>query len=163
SGNIRVRYSFPIADYQAFVQVGAVHQAHSYASTDRVTQELVAPGGTQQCPRPSPSGGVTLNPACTTAYDDPAFTILDAAAGVGGCAPATRSCNDPLMAASEPISTGSRVEAEVRRIQALVEKREFARALADASRLLEEDPENRDVLYLIAVSQRYLGRIADAL
>ena len=65
------------------MQLGAVHQAHSYASTDRVTQELVAPGGTQQCPRPSPSGGVTLNPACTTAYDDPAFTILDAAAGVG--------------------------------------------------------------------------------
>ena len=24
-----------------------------------------------------------MNPACTTAYDDPAFTILDAAAGVG--------------------------------------------------------------------------------
>src|SRR2546430_11775527 len=46
--NVRVRYSFPVADYQAFVQLGAVHQAHSYASTDRVTQELVAPGGTQQ-------------------------------------------------------------------------------------------------------------------
>jgi tetratricopeptide (TPR) repeat protein len=67
------------------------------------------------------------------------------------------------MAATEPISTGSRIEAEVRRIRALVEKREFARSLADASRLLEEVPENRDVLYLIAVSQRYLGRIADAL
>jgi outer membrane receptor protein involved in Fe transport len=80
SGNVRVRYSFPVADYQAFVQIGAVHQAHSYASTDRVTQELVThdavPVG---CPRtPAP-----LNPACTTAYDDPAFTILDAAAGIG--------------------------------------------------------------------------------
>src|SRR5256885_7330302 len=83
--------------------------------------------------------------------------------GGAGCAPATRSCNDPLMAATEPTSTASRVEAEGRRIQALVEKREFARALAAASRLLEEVPENRDVLYLIAVSQRYLGRIADAL
>jgi iron complex outermembrane recepter protein len=79
SGNIRARYSFPVADYQAFVQLGAVHQAHSYASTDRVTQELVAPGGGQQCPRPPGA----LNPACTTAYDDPAFTIYDAAAGVG--------------------------------------------------------------------------------
>ncbi len=67
------------------------------------------------------------------------------------------------MAAPEPISTGSRIEAEVRRIRALAEKREFARALADASRLLEEVPENRDVLYLIAVSQRYLGRIEEAL
>src|SRR5437762_1396930 len=79
SGNVRVRYSFPLADYQGFVQLGAVHQAHSYASTDRVTQELVAPGGAQQCPRPP----APLNPACTTAYDDPAFTIYDAAAGVG--------------------------------------------------------------------------------
>jgi tetratricopeptide (TPR) repeat protein len=67
------------------------------------------------------------------------------------------------MAVTEPISTGSRIEAEVRRIRALVEKRDFARALADASQLLGEVPENRDVLYLIAVSQRYLGRIDEAL
>jgi outer membrane receptor protein involved in Fe transport len=80
SGNVRVRYSFPVADYLAFVQIGAVHQAHSYASTDRVTQELVThapvPVGCPTTPAP-------LNPACTTAYDDPAFTILDAAAGIG--------------------------------------------------------------------------------
>src|SRR5438477_365124 len=68
-----------------------------------------------------------------------------------------------MMAATEPISTGSRIEAEVRRLRALVEKRDFARALADAGRLLQEVPENRDVLYLIAVSQRYLGRIDEAL
>jgi len=67
------------------------------------------------------------------------------------------------MAAAEPISAGSRIEAEVRRLRALVEKRDFARALADAGRLLEEVPENRDVLYLVAVSQRYLGRIDGAL
>ena len=67
------------------------------------------------------------------------------------------------MAATEPISTGSRIEAEVRRLRGLVEKREFARALADAGRLLGEVPENRDVLYLVAVSQRYLGRIDEAL
>src|SRR5438067_7680595 len=67
------------------------------------------------------------------------------------------------MAATEPLRTGSRIEAEVLRIRGLAEKREFARALADAGRLLEEVPENRDVLYLVAVSQRYLGRIDDAL
>jgi tetratricopeptide (TPR) repeat protein len=67
------------------------------------------------------------------------------------------------MAATEPISTGSGIEAEVRRIRTLVEKRDFARALTDASHLLGEVPENRDVLYLIAVSQRYLGRIDEAL
>jgi hypothetical protein len=58
------------------------------------------------------------------------------------------------MAVTDPISTGSRIEAEVRRIRALVEKRDFAHALAEASRLLGEVPENRDVLYLVAVSQR---------
>ncbi len=67
------------------------------------------------------------------------------------------------MAAAEPLRTGSRIEAEVLRIRALVEKRDFARALADANRLLGEVPENRDVLYLVAVSQRYLGRIDEAL
>ena len=51
----------------------------------------------------------------------------------------------------------------MRRLRGLVEKREFARALADAGRLLGEVPENRDVLYLVAVSQRYLGRIDEAL
>src|ERR1700758_1850657 len=78
-------------------------------------------------------------------------------------APAAPSCNDALMAATEPLSTGSRIEAEVHRIRALVEKREFAHALTDASQLLQEVPENRALLYLVAVSQRYLGRIEEAL
>jgi outer membrane receptor protein involved in Fe transport len=76
SGNVRARYSFPVADYQGFVQVGAVHQAHSYASTDKVTLELVSHD-------PVPVGCSQARPGCTTAYDDPAFTIYDAAAGVG--------------------------------------------------------------------------------
>ena len=77
SGNVRARYSFSLlSDYDAFVQAGAVHQAHSYASTDKVTQELVAAGG-GACPTSAP-----LNPQCTTAYDDPPFTIYDASAGV---------------------------------------------------------------------------------
>jgi tetratricopeptide (TPR) repeat protein len=44
-----------------------------------------------------------------------------------------------------------------------MEKRQFAQALAVAEALLTEVPENRDVLYLIAVNQRYLNRIPDAL
>jgi tetratricopeptide (TPR) repeat protein len=56
-----------------------------------------------------------------------------------------------------------RIEAEVRRLRVLVEKREFAIALAAAQRLRAEVPENRDVLYMLVVSQRYLGKIADAL
>jgi tetratricopeptide (TPR) repeat protein len=57
----------------------------------------------------------------------------------------------------------SPVEAEVRRIRKLLEDGEFAAALEAAEALLEEVPENRDVLYMIAVAQRYLRRIPDAL
>jgi len=57
----------------------------------------------------------------------------------------------------------SRIELEVLRLRGLVEKRQFAQCVDGANALLVEVPENRDVLYLLAVSQRYLGRIADAL
>jgi tetratricopeptide (TPR) repeat protein len=55
------------------------------------------------------------------------------------------------------------IEEEVLRLRALMEKGEFAAALRAAQALLAEVPENRDVLYIVAVSQRYLGRIGDAL
>ena len=57
----------------------------------------------------------------------------------------------------------SRIEAEVLRARELLQQRRFAQALAAADALRAQVPENRDVLYLIAVSQRYLGRTADAL
>lgn len=57
----------------------------------------------------------------------------------------------------------SRIELEVVRLRELAEKRQFAQCVDDANTLLAEVPENRDVLYLLAVSQRYLGKIADAL
>ena len=65
--------------------------------------------------------------------------------------------------AAEPHAPVSRIESEVRRVRALVERQQFAAALAASESLLAEVPENRDMLYLMAVSQRYLGRIADAL
>jgi len=65
--------------------------------------------------------------------------------------------------AARAIDKPSRIEAEVRRARELVQKQQFAAALAAAESLLPQVPENRDVLYLIAVSQRYLGRAADAL
>jgi tetratricopeptide (TPR) repeat protein len=67
------------------------------------------------------------------------------------------------MAAAEPQPPESRVEAEVRRANTLLKQRQFAQALECAQALLAEAPANRDVLYLVAVNQRYLGRIADAL
>jgi len=67
------------------------------------------------------------------------------------------------MAATQPNTSPSRIEAEVGRARSLLQKRQFSQALGAAEALLAEFPENRDVLYLIAVSQRYLGRISDAL
>ncbi len=67
------------------------------------------------------------------------------------------------MAAATQNPAESRIEIEVRRIRGLLEKNRFAEALAAAGAMLAEVPENRDVLYLTAVSQRYLKRFADAL
>src|SRR5437879_6115641 len=67
------------------------------------------------------------------------------------------------MSAENLSPPASHIETEVGRIRALLKQSEFARALAAAETLLTEVPENRDVLYMIAVSQRYLGRIPAAL
>ena len=69
----------------------------------------------------------------------------------------------PIVAAAQSHSLVSRVETEVRRARALMEQRQFAPALALAQSLLAEVPENRDVLYLIAAGERYLGHIPEAL
>ncbi|MFZ1906672.1 MAG: sulfotransferase [Steroidobacteraceae bacterium] len=57
----------------------------------------------------------------------------------------------------------SPIETEVRRIRTLLEQRAFAPALEAAGRLLAQVPENRDLLYMRAVSERHLQRIAEAL
>jgi tetratricopeptide (TPR) repeat protein len=57
----------------------------------------------------------------------------------------------------------SAVELEVRRIHELVQERRFTEALVAADALLVTVPENRDVLYLRAHSQRLLGDIPAAL
>jgi tetratricopeptide (TPR) repeat protein len=67
------------------------------------------------------------------------------------------------MAAAQPTPGSSRIEIEVLRARALLKDRRFEESLAVAQSLLQQVPENRDVLYLAAVSQRYLGRVADAL
>ena len=67
------------------------------------------------------------------------------------------------MAAATPNPPTSRIDAEVVRIRTMLERREFAAATAAAERLLPEVPENRDVLYMLAVGQRYLQRLDAAL
>jgi predicted Zn-dependent protease len=56
----------------------------------------------------------------------------------------------------------SRIESEVRRIRELIASSRHAAALTAAEALRAQVPENRDVLYMIAVSQRYLQRIPQA-
>jgi tetratricopeptide (TPR) repeat protein len=57
----------------------------------------------------------------------------------------------------------SRIETEVARIRTHLQQGQFAPALQAAEALLPEVPENRDVLYMIAVAQRNLQRIPEAL
>src|ERR1700730_10742526 len=57
----------------------------------------------------------------------------------------------------------SRIEREVVRLHALLKSGEFAHAERAAQALLVEVPDNRDVLYALAVCQRYLKRIPEAL
>jgi tetratricopeptide (TPR) repeat protein len=57
----------------------------------------------------------------------------------------------------------SRIESEVRRIRGLLDGKRFTEAIAACRALRQEVPENRDVLYMLAVSQRYSDLIQDAL
>ena len=65
--------------------------------------------------------------------------------------------------AAQPQEAEARIESEVRRIRGLIDRHAHAEALSLASALLEQAPQNRDVLYVVAVSQRQLGRIGAAL
>lgn len=64
---------------------------------------------------------------------------------------------------SQPAAVPVSVELEVQRIRGLVQARRFGEAVAAAGTLLTLVPENRDVLYLLAIGQRHLGRTSDAL
>jgi tetratricopeptide (TPR) repeat protein len=55
------------------------------------------------------------------------------------------------------------IESKIKRVRALLERNEFAQGLEAARALSGEAPDNRDVLYMIAVSLRYLKRIPEAL
>jgi tetratricopeptide (TPR) repeat protein len=67
------------------------------------------------------------------------------------------------MEATASIPPTSPVEARVQGIRELLERNQFGAALTAAEALAATVPENRDVLYMIAVSYRYLKRIPEAL
>ena len=64
--NLRLRYERTIADYQAFVQVGATHTGHSF---------------TQSGSNPTLSAGGAVNTTFLR-FEDPAYSQFDASAGV---------------------------------------------------------------------------------
>src|SRR6266478_2563667 len=67
------------------------------------------------------------------------------------------------MQAAATTPTTSPVEAEVLRIRGLLERNQFGAALSAGEALAVKVPENRDVLYMMAVSQRYLQQVPEAL
>ena len=68
-----------------------------------------------------------------------------------------------LMNATAADLGPSPVELEVLRVRELLESRRYAQALEATEALALKVPENRDVLYLTALSLRYLNRIPEAL
>jgi tetratricopeptide (TPR) repeat protein len=67
------------------------------------------------------------------------------------------------MDAASPIPPPSRSDTDVRGVRALIDREQFGEALVAAQALLAEAPQNRDLLYLTAVAQRFLKRVPDAL
>jgi len=61
-----------------------------------------------------------------------------------------------------PVAAPS-AESELRRIRGLLDRKQFAAALQAAEKALAAEPESRDLLYVLAVSQRYLQRVHEAL
>jgi tetratricopeptide (TPR) repeat protein len=68
-----------------------------------------------------------------------------------------------MTATSQPVTAATGVELEVQRIRGLVQQHRFGDAVTAARALRAGYPENRDVLYLLALAQRQMRRIADAL
>src|ERR1700726_1971800 len=68
-----------------------------------------------------------------------------------------------MTVTSQPVAAPASVELEVQRIRGLVQAHRFGEAVTAAGSLRTLFPENRDVLYLLALGQRHAGRVPDAL
>jgi tetratricopeptide (TPR) repeat protein len=68
-----------------------------------------------------------------------------------------------MTVTSQPVPAPSTVELEVLRIRGLVREHRFAEAVSAAAPLRSRYPENRDVLYLLAIAQRQAQQIGAAL
>src|ERR1700730_11576893 len=70
---------------------------------------------------------------------------------------------DAMTVMPQPVAAPASVELEVERIRGLLKERRFEQAVNAAASLRKAYPENRDVLYLLALGQRHSRRITDAL
>src|ERR1700726_3863491 len=68
-----------------------------------------------------------------------------------------------MTVTSQPVAAPASVELEVQRIRGLVRVHRFGEAVTAAGSLRTLYPENRDVLYLLALGQRHLGQMAGPL
>jgi tetratricopeptide (TPR) repeat protein len=68
-----------------------------------------------------------------------------------------------MSVTAQPVAPPTRVELEVQRIRGLLTAHRLAEAVAAASGLRISVPENRDVLYLLALGLRQMRRVTDAL
>src|SRR5712671_4104172 len=68
-----------------------------------------------------------------------------------------------MTVTSQPVGAPTSAELEVQRIRGLVNEHRFGEAVTAAGSLRTLFPENRDVLYLLALGQRHTGRVPDAL
>ncbi|HEY2200782.1 MAG TPA: tetratricopeptide repeat protein, partial [Solirubrobacteraceae bacterium] len=67
------------------------------------------------------------------------------------------------MDSVNPLESPSRLETDLRRVRSHIDREQFGEALGAAQALLKEVPENRDLLYMSAVAQRFLKRVPEAL
>jgi tetratricopeptide (TPR) repeat protein len=68
-----------------------------------------------------------------------------------------------MTVTSQPVAAPTNIELEVQRIRGLVREQRFAEVVTATRALRARYPENRDVLYLLALAQRQMRRIPDAL
>src|SRR5260221_8130995 len=68
-----------------------------------------------------------------------------------------------MTVTSQAVRAPTSAELEVQRIRGLVQAQRFGEAVTAAGSLRTLFPENRDVLYLLALGQRHTGQVPDAL
>src|SRR5580692_4201855 len=107
-------------------------------------------------PAPAPTLDSSSRPRPSSAREAPACDS-DINTDPGG--------KKPLVEAATPDAPApTRVATEIQRIQSLLGRAQYAAGLEAVAALLAQlPPGHRDALYARAVSQRYLGRVSDAL